>query len=484
VGGDLVEVELDDEVPEPSVRDRDLAPVRAWRGAVRGRRWSARAWARLAVPLALVLAAGAGLDGAVAADLARPRPGTQADLRVPRVVEWRADAGGVLGLVGDVVVLASPDEASTAARDLRDGRVLWSLPFGGCQVVDAATEPYDPSARTISPSSARLLCQEDAASETMPTVLVDVASGTVLARLAVPDGSWGPLVSEGVAVAQGIPGGGPSDLVAFSLETGERLWSRTVGAGWTGGMDLRDGVLVIDDPEQPGSSFDLHTGEPAPARTDAQDWTTATLPDGAQVHTRWRTDGTTVSVTEPGGAVRWEADAVGSMVAGEGDGTLVGLQDPAGGLEVRRAATGEVLWTSERRLSFGVVVAGALVGADWTALTDAGGTDDDVRLVGFDPATGAELWSRPRVSSWSPGLVNDGTRFALGTDEGVDVLDARTGTTVARWRVPVDADPGTSSYTVRGVDVSTASGSSAELVTLPGGRLLLVRSREVAVLGW
>lgn len=485
MGGDLIEVELDDG-QEPAPRARGFGRRRTEDGArpTTRRRWSTRVWSRLAVPLALVLAAGVGLDGASAADLSRPGPGRVADLRAPRVVEWRADASAVLALVGDMVVLQSPDGASVAALDLVDGHVRWRLPYGGCMVADASSAPGLSSTETMAAASARLLCQEAGeADATMPTVLVAVATGTVLARLDVAPGSWGPLLSDGVAIVPTSSDQAPSEVVVYSLETGRRLWSRTVGVG-SGVTDLRDGVVVLDDPGEPGVAYDLRTGARAQAPGGSSDWVSATLPDGAEVHDQSRDEGSVVTVTEPDGAVRWQAAAVGSMVVPGGDGTLVALQLESGGLEARGAAAGEVLWTSSRRLSFRGVVAGVLQAVDWTAMEESQGADVDVALVGLDPRTGDELWADERSEAWSGALVTDGTRFAVATDDAVEVLDGRSGRVVARWPVPSTRDEGTASYVVRGVRVSTSSSVSSGLVTLPGGRILLARAGGVAVLGW
>jgi outer membrane protein assembly factor BamB len=486
VGGDLVEVELDDD-PEPVQRTRRFGRRRAADGGrpTARRRWSARAWARVAVPLALLLAAGVGLDGAVAADLSRPSPGQVADLRAPRVVEWRADASAVLALVGDMIVLESPDGASVAARDLVDGTVRWRLPYGACMAAYASSAPDLSSTESMAAASARLLCEDVGATDgAIPTVLVAVATGTVLARLDVTPGSWGPLLSDGVAVVPTSSDQAPSEVVVYSLETGRRLWSRTIGVGSSGVTDLRDGVVVLDDPGEPGVAYDLRTGARTQAPAVSSDWVSATLPDGAQVHTRWGDDGSVVTVTEPDGAVRWRAAAVGSMVVPGGDETLVGLQLEPGGLEARRAATGEVLWTSSRRLSFRGVVAGVLQAVDWTAMEESQGADVDVALVGLDPRTGDLLWTDERSAAWSGLPVTDGTRFAVATDDAVEVLDGRSGRVVARWPVPRDRDQGASSYAVRGVSVSTSSSVASGLAMLPGGRILLARAGGVAVLGW
>jgi hypothetical protein len=508
--GDLVEVELDDDA-SPARRSRQRT------GRVRRRRWSARAWSRVAVPLALVLAVGVGIDGAVAAGLAHPRAGLVADLRVPRDVAWHVPAGRVLGVLGDTVVMESAGRRSVVARDLRDGGVVWSADVTDCWVADASEEPETtrtggaprPGLEDLPAADARLVCAgsaDPAHPEDAPTVLVDAADGAVLGEF---DGTWnvGVLAGDGALVVVSPAAGDGDCYTAASLRTGAELWS-VVGPGRDSvGLDIRGGALVLvtsaegrtavvtqgtADPDR-DIAYDLRTG----ARVDVPPSVVEgllTLSDGTEVRTAW--DTMAVTATAADGTVLWEAPGLASgFLLRAGAREIVPVGRPGGyEVDVRDGTTGAVLWTTDTWLSPLGDVAGVLVAAVDVEAAAAGTASpsgpETVELRGLDPLTGRVLWAEPMSADTlgSGSLVSDGARFALLVDGALEARDARTGAVVARWPLPASS-PGTAgstTYTVNGTMVITSVpvGLGSALTRLPDGWLLVRQGRDVAVLGW
>lgn len=486
-GGDLVEVELDDEEAATSARG-----ARGRRAAgVPRRRLSARAWSRVAVPLAVVLAVGVGLDGVSAAGLATSRDGRVADLRAPRLELWRARAFGPIGLVGDEMLLVTADGQGVEARGVRDGALRWSRPFAGCQVVDPEATPSELDvARLVAlpADRARLLCRTASAADgTAQQVIAAAVDGTVLATIPEP-GAWGAFQAEGVAVVPGPMVGGRQPIAAYSMSTGAHLWTSSVPAGGDGSLDTRDGAIVLGG----ASALDLHTGAAVPVPAAEQVWQQAGLPGGAVLRVRWSETATTAEVVGPDGAVRWSTSGSPQTRPDSRDASVILVQPMAGdGLEARAVADGALLWSTDRMLNPIAELAGVVVAADLTAVQgDLSSDDATIPLVGLDARTGKELWLTQAAEGvlWSASVVTDGIRVAVATDEGVDVVDSRTGAVAARWRVPAGASPQAgdeSSHALIGVGSGFISTSApATLMPLPDGRLLLVRGTEVVVLGW
>lgn len=488
-GGDLVEVELDDEA---APRARGTRGGRSAGGP--RRRLSARTWSRVAVPLAGVLAVGVGLDGVSAADLAASRDGRVADLRAPRLELWRAPASGPfgpIGLVGDEVLLVTADGAGVQARGVRDGELRWSRPFAGCQLVDPEARPSHPDVARLTAlpaDRARLLCSTaTAGGGTAQQVIAAAVDGTVLATISTP-AAWGAFQAEGVVVVPGLTAGGRQPIAAYSLSTGEHLWTSSVPAGGDGSVDTRDGVIVLDG----ASALDLHTGAAVPVPAGARVWQQAWLPGGATLRVRWAETAMTFEVLGPDGAVRWSTPGSPQMRPDSRDASVVLVQPMAGdGLEARDVADGTLLWSTDRMLSPRAELAGVVVALDLSDVQgDLSADDATIPLVGLDARTGEQLWlmSADEGVLWSSSVVTDGIRVAVATDEGVDIVDSRTGVVAARWWVPAGAPPQAgdgSSHILTGVGSGVVSTSVPTTLTpLPDGRLLLMRGTEVVVLGW
>lgn len=488
----LVEVELEDDGASPS-------RVRAPRASRRP--WSTRAWSRWALVTALVLAAGAGLDGSVAAGLlAAPGPGLVADLRADRRVQWRAGASEVLGTVGGTVLVVTADGGTVMARDLADGRVRWSLPVAGCRLADTSRDDGRPRG-AVAPADARLLCEDMPSTQTTIVTLADAADGTVLASFA--DGRESPQVSAAgrVAVVLTTIATGSSTLSVYSLRTGEHLWGAPVDGDARGRWYVDGDALVLLDPPR---ARDLDTGEAVDVPGPLSE-TSGPMADGSLVRATVTDVGAvgavpTVDVLEPagsagatagaGGTVRWSARGVPLDPPGP-PGTVVVLWTSPGAMEVHDLADGTVLWRDARPPALLGEAGGVLVAVDvdlaaGTAGTDStAGADSTARtadagsglaLLGLDARTGRELWRLPTAS---PGpLVTDGRRFALTTATGVEARDLRSGEVSATWRVP-DATGGGARAGVAG-----AGPTPPTLSVLPEGRLAWLHDNQVAVLGF
>lgn len=493
--GDLVEVELDDGAPG---RQRSRA-----RGPRRRRRLPARAWSRLALPIALVLGAGAALDGAAAAHLAAPGAGLAPDLRVPRRVEWRAPISNVLALVGDTVLVQSRDRANVVALDLRDGAVRWTFPMSDCRPLEAVPDPVGTDGSVlwrIAPADARLLCVDNTTPLTPPTLLVDAATGTVLARVPglqdLPTG----VMDDGVLVLPSASWADEQGFTALDLRSGATLWTRPIPRGWRGGIGALGGAVITDEmPEGSteaspdgwaGVAYDLRTGDrvelPPP---DEETGTATTLADGTVLRTTWTGNGPTLTVRAPDGAELWRADAYPGPAVLSGDLRAVVTSAVDGGIAARDVATGDVLWTDDRWWIPQDVVGDTIVALDALPVTDPGDEEGFLAVSGLDARSGDVLWAiRVEPGALAQRLVTDGARFAVLASSGVEVRDGRTGDVVARWAVPTTADwestSPSSTYVFDGMTVVGDSSIGSQLVPLPGGRVLVVRGREVVVLGW
>lgn len=472
-----VEVELEDDATEGG-------PV-ASSGVARP--WSVRAWSRAALGLAVVLAAGAAVDGSVAAGLARPGDGLVADLRVARSVQWRADTDELLGVVGDTLVLSSGGDR-VVARDVADGRVRWSLAAAGCWLVDTSVEGGRAWDAVVAPADARLLCEHMPTTQTTTVSIVDAADGRVL--LSFADGRESPEVSAAgrVAVVMTTLATGSRQLTVYSLVTGERLWGAPAQASASDGWYVQDGALVLLDPLR---AYDVDTGEAVPV-PETPTSATAVLADGSSVRMSVEDDGAggrteRVELLGADGAVRWSAAGALALGLPDARATVMPLEVVGRPLEVRDLASGAVLWTHDPVDVVGEA-ARVLVAHDPAAwFADPSSSDAGTRaLVGFDARTGRELWRRPEAGG--AGWVTDGRRLALPTARGVDVVGLRTGEVVGRWDV-AGAVPGS----VPGSDAThareaprdgTGHAALAGLLTLPGGRFAWVGDGEVVILGW
>jgi outer membrane protein assembly factor BamB len=464
VAGDLVEVELDDELDEPSRR-----PARTPR-----RPWSTRVWTRLAAVLALVLAGGVVADGIGAPALLPGGRGLVADLRVPRHEAWRAD-GRLLGAAGDVVLLEDVARGTVTGRRVTDGVVVWTeRGLDGCSLVGLDDDPLR-RAVLHAAGRARLVCRPAAGSGAglagadESVAVLDAADGGVLLR--DPDvGTTAGWATVGAHLVL-LTGGERSRIAVFSLVDGRQLWSVAVdadqvAAGWFAAEDWL--VLGVA-----GSAYRLATGE----RRDALGLEAASrtlLPGGTVLTAHWGAQGAGVrtEADDAAGTRLWSARAYPFVPPLLVDGGVVPLATPSGALEVRDALTGHTLWSAVLEGPLLAQVGGVLVELSYDVSRLAG---DDVEgvaggttaLVGFDLATGDELWDLRAGASevvGSPGIVSDGTRFAVPavTGDGVDVRDLRTGSVVARW--PGDEQPGSA------------------LAVLPRGLVARITDARVAVL--
>lgn len=469
-----VEVELEDEAAGDGQGRRRAGAARAW---------SARAWSRGALVLAVVLAAGAALDGSVAAGLVRPADGLVTDLRVARSVLWRADTDDLLGVVGDTLVLASGSDR-VVARDLADGRVRWSLAAAGCRLVDTSLEGGRAWDAVVAPAHARLLCEHMPTTQTTTVSIVDAADGGVL--LSFADGRESPDVSTAgrVAVVMTTLATGSRQLSVYSLVTGDRLWGAPAQASSSDGWYVQDDALVLLDPLR---AYDVDTGEAVPVPETATS-ATAALADGTGVRTSLEDDGaggrtSRFALLDADGTVRWSAAGALARPVPDARTTVVPLELMGGQLEVRDLASGAVLWTRDP-VDVDGEADGVLVAHDPAAwLADPSAPDPGAReLVGLDARTGRELWRRPDAGGAGP--VTDGRRLAVATARGVDVVSLRTGEVVGVWDL-VGSAPGADATPVRErTRDETGREPLAGLLPLPGGRLAWVHDTEVVILGW
>lgn len=461
MSGDLVEVELDDEL--------DPVPSRPPRGPRRP--WTTRRWSRLAAALAVLLATGVALDAAEARSLLAPREGLATDLRVPRHEAWRAD-GTWVGAVGDLAVVEGGDRSQVQGLRLADGTPAWGVSgVIGCTLVDL-DESVLRSRSALRPGRSRIVCQpDDAAGVGSGVVLVDPVDGRVLLREPGTDEdavSWATAREVLVVLASGAR----PRVRVLSLEDGRALWDAAldVDPQTTGWMVAGDRLVLGED----GAAFDLRSGERLDGRT-AESTARADLPGGAAVTLRWSGAGSDVRsvVSDAVGRELWSVAGYPLLPALLVDGGTVPVVTVGGALEARDVRSGAVLWSRAVEGPSLAQVGGVLVllsydigrlsGADIEGV--AGGT---TALVGLDLATGDELWDLRAGASdtmGTPGVVTDGTRFAVAdpTGDGVEVRDLRTGEVATRW-------PG---------DVGVA----AALVTLPRGRVAALADDGVRVLG-
>lgn len=454
----LVEVELEDEGPQAgSGEPRRASPHR---------QSSARAWSRVALVTATVLAAGAVLDGAAAASLARPGAGLVADLRAQRSVLWRADAARLLGIVGDAVVLDLPEGGGVVARGVADGAVRWSLPAQDCRLVDMADEAGRPSDAVVARRDARLVCEWMPSTQTTTVTIADAADGTVLTSFADGADSPGLGVAGRYLVVATTVATGSRAVSVYSLDTGEHLWGAPADPGWSGGWSVAGGALVLLDPPR---ARRLATGEAVPVPGQEPLVRTVPLPDGASarltlVPGEGGASSPLVEVLGADGAVRWSTAGWLASPGVGGGATVLPTVLRNGPVEVRDLADGTVLWTNDRFDPEGEA-AGVLVGVE--AIRAADGVTPSVEpgaLVGFDARTGRELWRVPAVGAGR--VLTDGRRLLVPAPDGLAVLALRTGEVVARWRVGTPAD------------------GAAALWPLPGGRFAWLDGTDVVVLGW
>jgi outer membrane protein assembly factor BamB len=456
----MVEIELDDDL-----LDEPRPPRRPW--PLRRLRW-------IATALAAVLVVATAVDGHRAASVAAMSAGLVADLTVPRHELWRVAGNSIVGVAGNVLVVADDGLGSfVAGVSVDDGTEIWRVSDpGSCAMVDldSAGDTFlrvsIPSTR-IAEGRARLVCQSWGVSgygETRATV-VDPATGAVILEL--PAGAPArQVISAGRHLVVASDGGSSgSTMVGWSLETGAREWAVAgPGASRLDTAWLYTGVLVIGVDSDRLIGLDPATGADRDLTPDDLLVGRRDLAGGGTVATRLPDRGSswpTVVGFDPDGAVRWEVSGIGLLPGGApAPVAVVPVYGPDGRTVGVDARTGETVWTGGDAMAAPILqTAGVLVVADMQGSGN---------LSVIDERSGAVLWTAEAAASLEgKGLANDGDHLALvetidGQRSAV-VRDLKDGSVVARWPLPLD---GTST-----------------LQALPDGRLAQVGTSQIAVLG-
>ena len=183
---------------------------------------------------------------------------------------------------------------------------------------------------------------------------------------------------------------------------GTEVWENTDGV-WAGGVDESEGrVYVATEWEGPGlAALDADTGEEVWSDDDRN--FVATLDDGRVLASYWADDSDTgeVAVLDSSGSELWAMPYDSVDTSGD---RVVALTDA--GLSARETVSGEVAWEADTGLDLYDTYASLAVTEDLVVVS-AGDT-----AVGYDPASGEELWREDMgfdydvtVSAGGPGLV-------------------------------------------------------------------------------
>ncbi|MFS0702609.1 PQQ-binding-like beta-propeller repeat protein [Cellulomonas sp. 179-A 4D5 NHS] len=462
-----------------------------WRELVR--RVPRRAWTVVAGVVVLTLGAGGFVEWrAERAQTSRLEriEGLTGSLAAPLTDVWEAPGEGVIGIIGDVLVLYGPEGEGVLGVGLDDGAPRWERSPGGsfgCWFVrgDGGTRAgwWQGPVDVLEPGSAVLACVDSVPFEgvSFPNVVtgsggasalgpqsevsvLDPASGAILRRLVLP-GSGHPTQIEDSVVAVGLDAEDRLVGSRWSLLTGELAWEYTgpnVGrvAGvsmWsdTETMTWEAGDVSVTLDSRTGDAIDPPSeGEPGESELDR-----FTLPDGGTAVSSV-IDGTGVelTVTDADGTPRFTTTGHAfEPLVDDGTAPHTMLVQPSGGAGIMAvdARTGEDLWRSATpRWASPVVLAGRVV------------LREKDRVAAVDVHTGETVWEHDdHEPDAGGGLVTDGrTVLILARVDGQTSLVARDVETGEQlWRIPSPVDAGA-------------------LQPLRDGRVLLSGSRRTVLL--
>ncbi|WP_258725868.1 PQQ-binding-like beta-propeller repeat protein [Cellulomonas sp. NS3] len=407
-------------------------------------------------------------------------------LAVPWSEVWRAPREGVVGVIGDVLVLNDRQGGGVLGVGLDDGATRWEHPAGGtfgCWFVlhDGGTRDgrrLGP-VNVLEPGSAVLACLDAIPFEgaSFPNVLtgsdtslasgpqseisvLDPVSGALVRHLVLPGSGHPTEIDDGV-VTMGLDGQGRLVGSRWSLRTGERAWEYTgPHVGRVGGVSLYSGSETMTwEAGEVSVTLDLRTGkETDPASgTDTPELDRFTLPDGGTAVTSAIDERVELVVADGDGTRRFTtaAHAIHPAVDdGSAARTLLVQPSEHDGIMAIDSRTGDELWSWPTWAS-PVVLAGRVV------------LRDQDRIIAVDDRTGATVWEHDQLAPESGGsIVTDGRVVLTQSREDAQSFlvarDVETGEQV--WRIP-----------------STLDGGRAQ--PLPDGRVLLSGSGQTALLG-
>jgi len=470
----LVEVSLEDE-PEPwATSPRERPP------------WSGRAWGRVTASIAILLAVNVlveGLRQGLEVARAGEATGLSGSLAGPFAEQWRTEAGGVLGVVGELLLLqGGPSGTGVVAARLDDGTVTWQGPpeLGFCAVHDLGRGPGDlplPLVVRREPQDVALVCDSytgsPSGSQQRVEVLDPLTGRTVLDVPWTSSGGGGTYADGEGLIAYGIDLENRVIAARWSLVTGRQEWFVTVDdALAVPSLDAAEGLLVVTGQRQ--VAVDLRTGALVRAEGAEVDAGRAVvvlgpldLPDGGTVVTERTADALfAVAVREPDGSLRLRRAGSLLLPAVEEPGARdVLLVSVDGGLVAVDSRSGRELWSVPagwtRRASPGE----ATYRYPLASVADLVVVDGTGEPVAVDRRTGRLRWSSGLGLAAGPAPC-DGFRIALVDTASPAVSMVVLGVTDGRqrWRraLPID--------------------EPSQLIALPQGLLAQVTGSEVAVL--
>ncbi|WP_286217516.1 PQQ-binding-like beta-propeller repeat protein [Paraoerskovia sediminicola] len=419
-------------------------------------------------------------------------PGGVRDLSDAPAETWRSRSGGAFVLAGDgLVTLGEP----WVRRDPATGDVAWTSDVGA-PVGECAPAASSGAAVADGPIVCAVRRVPGTASGFAPamagTVVVDPASGEVVARRRVPPWTRDVAPVTGGRVAYLLAEDGEVRVSMQDAVTGEELWSRSLaddllrtedGREGYVGIAFHDGVVVIETPTSTGA-LDLDGGTPSRESRfgDDQD----AYSGGARLEPEGpATAPETVVVASDGGRSVLQGRVVQGPLVTDGTTTPSALLADDEVWRMVDLASGEALWERAAGVSYVlrtqelVVVAerveadattdtitdtstGTTGGATGTAVADGANDQDDqddrndgrggagavavagLALLGLDRSTGEERW-RVDPDAESIGVVRaavtDGERLAVvgtGTEGSVrmEAYSLVDGTGAWAWSDP------------------------------------------------
>lgn len=468
---ELVETVGDERVPETE-------PGADWRELVR--RVPGRAWAVTAAVVALAV----GVTGAVEwrADRAQTArlastEGLTVPLAEPLTEVWRAPRQGVIGVVGDVVVLHGGTSQGVLGVDVHDGGTRWEQDAGAagwCWLEHPGPEDrrvglWGPAPARVEPGEAVLVCTdsrfEGPDDPGTDVTVIDPVDGGELRRFAISGPASGSTseVDDGVATL-GLDDGGRVVASRWDLFTGALTWSYVgprVEQGSQGVRTSSDGDTMTLASGQVSVTLDAWTGEvvDTAGRPVVQELDRRTLPDGGVViSTAIGEERLELVVQEADGQQRFTTSGYALRpVADDGSApqTLLLSSPKRPGIMAVDARTGDELWRSRVSSWQVAVLAGLVV------------LRDEQRLTAVDARTGATVWSQDDPAPVTGvSLLTDGRVLltpvrSRGGATGLVARVAETGREL--WRAPAPVPEG-------------------HLEMLPDGRVLVIGSDQTVVL--
>ncbi|MFS0699554.1 PQQ-binding-like beta-propeller repeat protein [Cellulomonas sp. 179-A 4D5 NHS] len=394
--------------------------------------------------------------------------GLTGSLAAPVTDVWEAPGEGVIGIIGDVLVLYGPEGEGVLGVGLDDGTTRWERSPGGsfgCWFVrrDGGTRAgwWQGPVDVLEPGSAVLACVDSVPFEgvSFPTVVtgsggasalgpqsevsvLDPASGAILRRVVLP-GSGHPTQIEDSVVAVGVDAQDRLVGSRWSLLTGELVWEykgprvgRVAGASFAS-----DAETMTWEAGDVSVTLDSRTGEAIDRQSEAHagmELDRFTLPDGGTAVSSV-IDGTGVelTVTDADGTRRFTTTGHAfEPLVDDGTAPHTMLVQPSGGAGIMAvdARTGEDLWRSPTpRWASPVVLSGRVL------------LREKDRVAAVDVRTGETVWEHDdREPDGGGGLVTDGrTVLVLARVDGHTSLVARNVETgVQIWRIPSPVDWG------------------------------------------